>query len=235
MLYRATSADIDVMAAIHAAAFPPKDAWSREVFGLELDFPGVFGVISGMNDAGLSLAVNEILETKDAAVKFNPLGTPKLLLLRRVLEECATLDEAEKLMTAATRTGMMAVTICDTKEGAVLEITPKSVVRRKATDGVCTATNHFRTKELCVADKCVRLDELDASRRKEKLTVADVGDALHAARFGDLTMQTMIFEPASLRLHLAFGLLPSSAMPRETLDLEPLLRPAAAGILGNRR
>ncbi len=45
MLYRATSADIDVMAAIHAAAFPPKDAWSREVFGLELDFPGVFGVL----------------------------------------------------------------------------------------------------------------------------------------------------------------------------------------------
>ena len=126
----------------------------------------------------------------------------------------------------STRTGMMAVTICDKKEGAVLEITPKSVVRRRANDGVCTCTNHFRSKELCVADKCDRLDELDASRKKEKLSVADIGNALHAARLPDFTMQTMIFEPASLRLHLAFGQVPSSALPRETLDLAPLLRPS---------
>jgi len=35
-------------------------------------------------------------------------------------------------------------------------------------------------------------------------------------------MQTMIFEPTSLRLHLAFGRLPSSAQPREMLELAPL-------------
>jgi isopenicillin-N N-acyltransferase-like protein len=186
-------------------------------------FPGQFGVISGMNDAGLAVAVNEILEAKDDGAKFNPLGTPKLMLLRRVLEECATIDEAEKLIRAATRTGMMAVTICDKKEGAVLEITTKAVVRRRPSEGICTCTNHFRSKELSVADKCARLDALDASRAKNKLNVEDVGKALHAANFGDLTMQTMIFEPTSLKLHLAFGRLPSSAQPRETLDLRGLL------------
>lgn len=190
-------------------------------------FPAVFGVISGMNDVGLSLAVNEVLETKDASAKFNPLGTPKLFLLRRVLEECATLDEAEKLIRASVRTGMMAVTICDKKEGAVLEITPKTVVRRRATDGIATCTNHFRSNELCVADKCFRLDALAVAGRKDKLGVPDVGDALHASRMQNYTMQTMIFEPASLRLHLAFGEVPSSALPRETLDLAPLLRPLA--------
>jgi isopenicillin-N N-acyltransferase-like protein len=191
-------------------------------------FPGQFGVISGMNDAGLCVAVNEILETKDASAKFNPLGTPKLLLLRRVLEECATLDDAEKLIAAATRTGMMAVTVCDQKESAVLEITTKSVVRRRPDAGICTCTNHFRTKELGLGDKCDRLDALDASRAKAKLTIDDVGQALHAANFGELTMQTMIFEPAALRLHLAFGRLPSSAQPRETLELGPLLTPRPA-------
>jgi ribosomal-protein-alanine N-acetyltransferase len=45
MLYRATFADIDVMAAIHAAAFPPKEAWGRDVFSLQLDLPGVFGLL----------------------------------------------------------------------------------------------------------------------------------------------------------------------------------------------
>lgn len=187
-----------------------------------IGFPGQFGVISGMNDEGLSVAVNEVLEAKDDGVKFNPLGIPKLFLLRRVLEECATIDEAEKLIAAATRTGMMAVTICDKKEGAVLEITTRSVVRRRPAGGICTCTNHFRSKELSVADKCGRLDALDASRTKNKLSVDDVGIALHAANFGDLTMQTMIFEPASLRLHLAFGRLPSSAQPRESLELAPL-------------
>jgi hypothetical protein len=79
-----------------------------------------------------------------------------------------------------------------------------------------------------LGDKCDRLDALDASRAKAKLTIDDVGQALHAANFGELTMQTMIFEPAALRLHLAFGRLPSSAQPRETLELGPLLTPRPA-------
>jgi ribosomal-protein-alanine N-acetyltransferase len=33
------------MAAIHAAAFTPPDAWGRDVFSLQLGFPGVFGLL----------------------------------------------------------------------------------------------------------------------------------------------------------------------------------------------
>jgi ribosomal-protein-alanine N-acetyltransferase len=43
--YRATSADCDVMAAIHASAFAPPDAWSRDVFSLQLALPNVFGLL----------------------------------------------------------------------------------------------------------------------------------------------------------------------------------------------
>jgi ribosomal-protein-alanine N-acetyltransferase len=45
MLYRATLADIDFMAAVHAAAFSGRDAWSRDVFSLQLAIPGVFGLL----------------------------------------------------------------------------------------------------------------------------------------------------------------------------------------------
>jgi ribosomal-protein-alanine N-acetyltransferase len=45
MLHRATPADIGVMAAIHATAFTPPDAWSRDVFGIHLGLPGVFGLL----------------------------------------------------------------------------------------------------------------------------------------------------------------------------------------------
>ncbi|MDR3532777.1 MAG: GNAT family N-acetyltransferase [Rhodopila sp.] len=45
MLYLATLADCDVMAAIHATAFPAPDAWSRDVFSLQLALPNVAGLL----------------------------------------------------------------------------------------------------------------------------------------------------------------------------------------------
>jgi ribosomal-protein-alanine N-acetyltransferase len=43
--YRATLADIDVMAVIHASAFTGTDAWSRDVFSLQLALPNVIGLL----------------------------------------------------------------------------------------------------------------------------------------------------------------------------------------------
>jgi ribosomal-protein-alanine N-acetyltransferase len=45
MLRRATLADTVVMAAIHATGFSPRDAWSRDVFSLQLEMPNVFGLL----------------------------------------------------------------------------------------------------------------------------------------------------------------------------------------------
>jgi [ribosomal protein S18]-alanine N-acetyltransferase len=45
VLRRVTLADIDVMAAVHASAFPPADSWSRDVFSLQLALPNVFGLL----------------------------------------------------------------------------------------------------------------------------------------------------------------------------------------------
>ena len=45
MLYPATSVYCDLMAAIHASAFPKSEAWSRDVFSLQLELPAVFGLL----------------------------------------------------------------------------------------------------------------------------------------------------------------------------------------------
>lgn len=45
MLRRAMQDDNEVMAAIHAAAFARSDAWSAEVFALQLAMPNVFGLL----------------------------------------------------------------------------------------------------------------------------------------------------------------------------------------------
>jgi ribosomal-protein-alanine N-acetyltransferase len=40
---RASPAHIPVLAAIHAAAFPPREVWGQDAIGLQLAMPGVFG------------------------------------------------------------------------------------------------------------------------------------------------------------------------------------------------
>jgi ribosomal-protein-alanine N-acetyltransferase len=47
MLRRATGADVDAMATIHAASFSPPDSWGRDVFDLQLALPNVFGLLDG--------------------------------------------------------------------------------------------------------------------------------------------------------------------------------------------
>jgi ribosomal-protein-alanine N-acetyltransferase len=42
---RAGSADPPVMAAIHAASFPPHDTWDQDFIGRQLSVPGTFGLL----------------------------------------------------------------------------------------------------------------------------------------------------------------------------------------------
>ena len=109
-------------------------------------FPFMLGVISGMNDAGLCLTINQIGESKDGSKSPNMNGMPMLFLFRKILEECTSLDEAEKMLKANARTTWYCVTACDPKGGCVFEVTPRNVVRRDGVKNVCCCTNHFRTE-----------------------------------------------------------------------------------------
>jgi hypothetical protein len=193
-------------------------------------FPGFFGCISGMNDAGLAVAELEVNEAKDGSTRFTPTGTPLALCFRRVMEECATIDEAEKLLNSIPRTSMCNLAVCDRRETAVLEITTRSVVRRKAEGGYCACTNHFRTAALATDTECDRYDTLAAAFQQPKLGLADVARKLDAVNQGKMTIHTMIFEPASLHLHLVVGPGPVSAKPLDDIDLVPLFtaEPSAA-------
>ena len=53
---------------------------------------------------------------------------------------------------------------------------------------------------------------------------SDLHVGLHEACHKTMTLQTMIFEPATLRLHLAAGAIPSSAGEMKVVELAPLLR-----------
>jgi len=195
--------------------------------------PGMIGPPSGMNDAGLALAHNDINATRDGSAKLDPLGVPTLLAMRQILENCTSVAEAEKRIRAVRRASMALLTVCDKNQGGAFEITTKNVVVRSPIDGICASTNHFRAKELATAspavletkENCPRHAALRSrSRDIAKLTIEDVHQVMDAASAGEWTIQTMIFEPSALRLHVAFGKGPTSALPLKTLELTKWLQ-----------
>ena len=184
----------------------------------------IAGVISGMNDAGLSVTINEIhLSTSKDKSPFNWRGTPLLLAFRRVLEECGTVAEAEKLLRGMPRTTSACLTVCDKDGGSVFEITPTNLMVRKPENGVTCCTNHFRTAELSTTTKCWRYDVLAPLGKADgKLGVKEVFARLDDVNQGKATLQAMVFEPAAKVLHLKYGDGPATKREAVRLDLGKL-------------
>jgi hypothetical protein len=120
---------------------------------------------------------------------------------------------------------MISLSVCDRIKAAVFEMTPKTMAVRSAADGLCFCTNHFRTPELIMFALCRRYRTLEKSQSIKKLDIEDVAKKLDEVNMGHLTVQTMIFEPEPLILHLAIGSCPSSALPMKKLELQPLFKP----------
>lgn len=189
-------------------------------------FPGLVGAFSGMNDAGLAVATLDVYRSADKSRKFNPGGTPLAFVFRRILEECTTVDEAELLLKSEQATTWMNLAVCDRDGGAVFEITPDRIGRRDDEAGIVRCTNHFRVEGLSVDKTCWRYDALQPADDSMPLGIDAVQAQLDAANQDDLTLQTMIFEPRALAVHLAFGTPPVSADPLTRVDLRELLQVA---------
>ena len=195
---------------------------------VSVGFPGMIGCLTGMNDAGLTVAVHEVFFSRDGSSIFNPSGTPYTFAFRRILEECTTVEEAEEFLRGIERTTFLSLAVCDRDRGAVLEMTPENVAIRRGSHGVCACTNHFRTRQLATIALGRRYRILMRSLQAEHIDLDYVAAKLHQVNLGRLTMQTMIFEPAPLKLHLAIGSCPSSALPLKELELARFLLPETA-------
>jgi hypothetical protein len=198
-------------------------------------FPGLVGALSGINDAGLSLGVLEVFDVKAPEPHFNARGVPYGLCLRKVLEECATIAEAKKKLESMKRTTTINVVVADRTGVAVFEVTPARVLQRNPERGTCVSTNHFCNAALRPArpvnidrsfERFAKLDEV--RKWRSKATPDALRKQLDAANLGTLTLQTMVFEPATLRLHVSIGKVPASSHPLRTLDLAPLLKTGKA-------
>jgi len=186
--------------------------------------PGFLIFFSGMNAGGLALGSQSAGPAADGSRRFNAAGAPSAVAGRRLIERCRTVAEAEAWLQKNPLARSVAIAACDLKDQRVIEVTTKTIAARGPAQGICCATNHFRTPELATATTCWRYAALEKSREIERLTVGDVGRLLHSANQGASTIHTIVFEPKPQRIHVSLGVGPSSARPLATLELADLLK-----------
>jgi isopenicillin-N N-acyltransferase like protein len=167
-------------------------------------WPGMVGVLSGMNEHGLSLANMEVDRERRM-----PVAMPYILLYRTVLERCKTVDEAiEFLKTTPRQTANNLMLMDASGDRAVVEITPQAVtVRRAPASAALISTNHHRGTDLDTSGRCDRYDYLHDTSAREfgHVTRQDVEGMLGKVAQGKMTLQSMVFEPPERVIYLAVG------------------------------
>ncbi len=195
---------------------------------LTIGFPGMMGAVSGMNDRGLALSVMNVFSPD-----MTPDGMPYLLMFRQILESCATIDEAVEWIKKTPRTTPNNLMVSDANGAAVIEFSPKAVEVRRPQDGRVWSTNHFESAELSnekdpnEPTTCGRYKFLSEELPKGKVDVEMAKKLLAGVADQEMTIQSMVFRPATLELWLSCGKVPSTSGEFHRLDVRALF--GAAG------
>jgi len=183
-------------------------------------WPGLCGVLSAMNDAGLCCAV---MEVRDGNRCFDAL--PSVLLFRRIMEEAVTVEEGLRILEKEKKAASNNLILLDASGSAVVaEIGPGRFDVRRAENGIVYSTNHHRAGK-ANPPGCRRYSYLTRFCKKHRgeLDVALLKKALHMVNQGVISVQSMVFEPETLTLHLSMGELPSTGGEYKILLLKHAL------------
>jgi predicted choloylglycine hydrolase len=172
-----------------------------------VSWPGLIGVLSGMNEHGLALANMEV----GRGSRF-PAALPYTMLYRTLLERCRTVDEAIALLQQTPRQTANNLMLVDaTGDRAVAEITPDAVVVRRAdAHSALVSTNHHRglhaDGDQFEPGRCRRYDLLHKTAAEKFGDIDEHGvERLLQSVAGRMTLQAMVFEPANRVIYLATG------------------------------
>jgi isopenicillin-N N-acyltransferase like protein len=119
---------------------------------LTLTEAGIVGKI-GINAAGLAMCINLLRSDSDSGGPVAPMH----IILRRVLEECHSIDEAIALISNTPRCTSCNHMLAD-RSGAIadVEATPAGQWVHRPTEGILTHTNHCTNSTLAMQDRYVR-------------------------------------------------------------------------------
>lgn len=171
-------------------------------------YPGMIGVLTGMNDAGLSVAVMNVFQEKN-----HQQAMPYVLFFRTLIEECATTDEVLERVKAGCCNVSNNLMVCDAEgNAALLEISATRVEVRRPKDGLLMSTNQFRSAGLGRPVKlCYRYPILKAllQGRNGAIGLDRAICALRAVAIWPINLQSFVLLPARREVHVAMGRVPA--------------------------
>ena len=173
-----------------------------------VSFPGFMGVLTGMNEKGLSIGVMETY-----GYDFHPGRKPYCMQFREILQSCAYGNEAKSFLEKAVFATSNNLMICDASGAPfVAEITPDKTYFRYPEKDSVFSTNHFESKEIYQGGGCPRYAFLRKFTEENhgNITLDQVKLSLRKTAIPLLNIQAMIFEPDDLHLHLSMGNIPAA-------------------------
>lgn len=196
-----------------------------------ITWPGMLGVLSGMNEDGLALA---LMEVRGGAA--NRPGIPYTMLYRRMLEDAATVGAVEGLLRAAPVTTANNLMVADTSpDAALFEFDPSGVDVRRNQDGVLFSTNHFwspsrRNNVLAPPYLGSRMRKRAIERVVEerdrgfggRFDEGTIIKAVQSAGMRRVNIQAMLFLPNRREVRVSLGRIPASPGPYVRLPREVL-------------
>jgi len=181
-----------------------------------ITWPGLVGVATGMNEKGLAAADLVVLGRSG---RTQP-GVPVFFALRKVMETCGSVEEAADRLKQTKRTVLQNYMLADSKTATALETGPQRFRRRDLTAGHVAVANHFDSDKHPKG----RYAKLIKAAQKGGLGVAELKKVLKEVALGDMNVQSVVFEPGELVIHL-------STRPRAAaqgrffkLDLSPFFK-----------
>jgi hypothetical protein len=189
-----------------------------------ITWPGFVGVLSGINEDGLSLAILLSLSSWET----NTDGTPSMMLLRKVLEEASNVEEAIKIINQAKRVSPINLALADARNNsAVIEITwDKTQIRYPDESGLLYCTNWFMSKEMTTGDGDYRYGKIERLAKKYygKIGLTETIDILKSVALFRINLQSMVIYPQDKVIYLAIGSLNAAKEEFRKVDLMPYLK-----------
>ena len=184
-------------------------------------WPGLLGVATGMNDAGLAVADLMAL----GVGKGRPVpGIPVLFAVRSMLEKASNVNDALAWLKSAARTIPQNYALADAQGARMVETGGDHFRVREAADGIAAITNYWREEGGGAKDG--RYAGMMKAAGNRKLGVADLEAILGGAAVPHgMNVQAVVLEPETRTAHIARGKPPIAQGTWQPLDLSPWLAP----------
>lgn len=179
---------------------------------LSVGWPGIAGVVTGMNDRGVVVTMNMAFSSDS-----EPNTTPVLLRIRDVLAHASSAGAAVADATSRPRTMAMNWMVADAESASVVELTGHRSAVRPMTGSCAVTTNYFESlneRGGSGGDRSATLRGAFAGGSAASLR--DVETALLRVAFigpaaGLVTIQSVVFDPRARTAHVAIGKIPAAA------------------------